>query len=73
MAYFHTSVASWTHQLSRLFIKLHVALCLFVQVVRRNLTGVDTTHTNFESLAAVPTVDGEEVHGGEDVAVYATG
>ncbi|XP_071535397.1 alkaline phosphatase-like [Panulirus ornatus] len=43
------------------------------KVMRRNLTGVDTTHKDFEALAAVPTVEEEETHGGEDVAVFAIG
>nr|QYL02844.1 alkaline phosphatase [Scylla paramamosain] len=43
------------------------------EVIRRNLTGVDTTHKDFVPLAAVPTYPGSETHGGEDVAVYANG
>ncbi|KAK4307956.1 hypothetical protein Pmani_020316 [Petrolisthes manimaculis] len=43
------------------------------KAVRRNLTGIDTTHPDFTSLAAVPTTYEREVHGGEDVAVYALG
>lgn len=43
------------------------------EVVRRNLTGVDTTDKEFRPLAAVPTYKGSETHGGEDVAVYAHG
>eukprot|EP00397_Hematodinium_sp_SG-2012_P034091 GEMP01036519.1.p1 GENE.GEMP01036519.1~~GEMP01036519.1.p1 ORF type:complete len:570 (+),score=35.91 GEMP01036519.1:238-1947(+) len=42
-------------------------------VIRRNLTGVDTTDKDFEALAAVPTYIGSETHGGEDVAAYAIG
>lgn len=42
-------------------------------MVRRNLTGVDTTDKEFRPLAAVPTYPGSETHGGEDVAVYASG
>ncbi|XP_025087400.1 alkaline phosphatase, tissue-nonspecific isozyme-like [Pomacea canaliculata] len=40
---------------------------------RRNLTGVDTTNEDFRMPALVPTTDGDETHGAEDVAVYATG
>ncbi|KAK7023361.1 hypothetical protein SK128_005257 [Halocaridina rubra] len=43
------------------------------EVVRRNLTGVDTTDKDFESPAGVPTFDGSETHGGEDVAAFALG
>ncbi|KAK3866890.1 hypothetical protein Pcinc_027600 [Petrolisthes cinctipes] len=43
------------------------------KVVRRNLTGIDTNHPDFTSLAAVPTIEEHETHGGEDVAVYASG
>ncbi|XP_037774007.1 alkaline phosphatase-like [Penaeus monodon] len=43
------------------------------KVVRRNLTGVDTKDKDFEPLAAVPTIFGEETHGGEDVAAFAVG
>ncbi|XP_045594862.2 alkaline phosphatase [Procambarus clarkii] len=43
------------------------------KVTRPNLTGVDTGHKDYVSLAAVPTVDNKETHGGEDVAVFATG
>lgn len=46
---------------------------LLPQVVRRNLTGVDTKDKDFEPLAAVPTIFGEETHGGEDVAAFAVG
>lgn len=42
-------------------------------VVRHDLTGVDTTHMDYVPLAAVPTFPGSETHGGEDVAVYANG
>lgn len=42
-------------------------------VMRRNLTGVDTTDKDFESQAAVPTFAGSETHGGEDVAAFALG
>ncbi|XP_045139369.1 alkaline phosphatase-like [Portunus trituberculatus] len=43
------------------------------EVIRPNLTGVDTTHKDFVPLAAVPTYPGSETHGGEDVAVFANG
>ncbi|KAK8731360.1 hypothetical protein OTU49_007564 [Cherax quadricarinatus] len=43
------------------------------KVMRRNLSGVDTTEADFEALAAVPTSPGSETHGGEDVGVYAIG
>ncbi|XP_063595764.1 uncharacterized protein LOC134772650 [Penaeus indicus] len=43
------------------------------KVMRRNLTGVDTKDKEFEPLAAVPTLFGEETHGGEDVAAFAVG
>ncbi|XP_045602749.1 alkaline phosphatase isoform X2 [Procambarus clarkii] len=43
------------------------------EVMRRNLTGVDTNDKDFEPLAAVPTYAGSETHGGEDVGVYAIG
>nr|XP_045594863.1 alkaline phosphatase-like [Procambarus clarkii] len=43
------------------------------KVTRPNLTGVDTGHKDYVAQASVPTVVGEEAHGGEDVAVYATG
>ncbi|KAG0711114.1 Alkaline phosphatase, tissue-nonspecific isozyme [Chionoecetes opilio] len=43
------------------------------EVIRRNLTNVDTTDKDFRPLAAVPTYKGSETHGGEDVAVYANG
>ncbi|XP_069991183.1 alkaline phosphatase-like [Penaeus vannamei] len=43
------------------------------KVVRRNLTGVDTKDKDFAPLAAVPTIFGEETHGGEDVAAFAVG
>ncbi|KAK3868630.1 hypothetical protein Pcinc_025993 [Petrolisthes cinctipes] len=43
------------------------------EVIRRNLSEVDTTHKDFEPLAAVPTYSGSETHGGEDVAVFAQG
>jgi alkaline phosphatase len=36
-----------------------------------NITGADTTHKDFKQLAAVPVAS--ETHGGDDVAVYATG
>ncbi|XP_068249172.1 alkaline phosphatase-like [Palaemon carinicauda] len=42
-------------------------------VTRRNLTGIDTSDKNFEPLAAVPTYEGSETHGGEDVAAFALG
>lgn len=42
-------------------------------IIRRNLTGVDTTDKEFVPLAAVPTYPGSETHGGEDVAVFANG
>ncbi|XP_066946181.1 alkaline phosphatase-like [Macrobrachium rosenbergii] len=42
-------------------------------VKRPNLTGVDTSHKDFEPLAAVPTFEGSETHGGEDVAAFALG
>ena len=41
--------------------------------MRRNLTGIDTTDKDFEPLAAVPTYEGSETHGGEDVAAFALG
>lgn len=41
--------------------------------MRQNLTEVDTTHKDYEPLAAVPTYTGSETHGGEDVAVFAQG
>ncbi|KAK8728668.1 hypothetical protein OTU49_009083 [Cherax quadricarinatus] len=43
------------------------------KVSRPNLTGVDTGHKDYVTLAAVPLMKGEETHGGEDVAVYAAG
>ncbi|XP_063600536.1 alkaline phosphatase-like [Penaeus indicus] len=43
------------------------------EVMRLNLTGVDTSGNNFEALAGVPTHEGSETHGGEDVAAYAIG
>lgn len=43
------------------------------KVVRPNLTGVDTGHKDYVSLAAIPTETGEEAHGGEDVAAFAIG
>lgn len=42
-------------------------------MIRHNLTDVDTTHKDYEPLAAVPTYTGSETHGGEDVAVFAQG
>lgn len=41
--------------------------------MRLNLTGIDTSGKNFEALAGVPTHEGSETHGGEDVAAYAIG
>ncbi|XP_013784535.2 alkaline phosphatase-like [Limulus polyphemus] len=38
---------------------------------RANLTGVDTTHKDYQQLSLVPMT--EETHGGEDVALYAIG
>ncbi|XP_064096223.1 alkaline phosphatase-like [Macrobrachium nipponense] len=43
------------------------------KVQRRNLTGVNTNDKDFVSPSGVPTHDGSETHGGEDVAVYASG
>ncbi|XP_064096249.1 alkaline phosphatase, tissue-nonspecific isozyme-like isoform X3 [Macrobrachium nipponense] len=43
------------------------------EVVRPNLTGVDTTDKDFVSLAAMPTYYDSETHGGEDVAAFAVG
>ncbi|KAK3866892.1 hypothetical protein Pcinc_027602 [Petrolisthes cinctipes] len=43
------------------------------KVVRRNLTGVDTTHKEFQFQAAIPTTTWGAAHGGEDVSVHATG
>ncbi|XP_066946180.1 alkaline phosphatase, tissue-nonspecific isozyme-like [Macrobrachium rosenbergii] len=43
------------------------------KVQRRNLTGVNTGHKDFVSPSGVPTREGGETHGGEDVAVYASG
>ncbi|KAK4311817.1 hypothetical protein Pmani_016712 [Petrolisthes manimaculis] len=43
------------------------------KVVRRNLTGVDTTHKEFQFPAAIPTTTWGPAHGGEDVSVHATG
>ncbi|XP_064096250.1 alkaline phosphatase-like [Macrobrachium nipponense] len=43
------------------------------EVVRPNLTGVDTTDKDFISLAAMPTYYDSETHGGEDVAAFAVG
>ena len=42
-------------------------------VLWRNLTSVDTEDINFKQLAGVFRPDGEETHGGEDVAAYAIG
>ncbi len=42
-------------------------------VLWRNLTSVDTDDIDFRQLAAVYQPDGEETHGGEDVAAYAIG
>ncbi|XP_068249188.1 alkaline phosphatase-like [Palaemon carinicauda] len=44
-----------------------------IEVVRPNLTGVDTTHKDYVSLAGMPTYYDSETHGGEDVAAFAIG
>ena len=41
--------------------------------MRSNVTNLDTRDKDFVSQSAVPTVMGEETHGGEDVAVFAHG
>ncbi|XP_066946237.1 alkaline phosphatase-like [Macrobrachium rosenbergii] len=43
------------------------------EVVRPNLTGVDTTDKDYVPLAAIPTHYDYETHGGEDVAAFAVG
>ncbi|XP_068248900.1 alkaline phosphatase-like [Palaemon carinicauda] len=44
-----------------------------LKVQRRNLTGVETDDKDYVSHSGVPTHEGSETHGGEDVAVYASG
>lgn len=44
-----------------------------LQVVRRNVTGVNTHSQDFMFQAAVPTKFGWSTHGGEDIAIFAAG